>query len=95
MAIEPDTDDFVGWMNLIQKRFDILNVKIDRLAYVKNGINDEQYLDNQDVMLITKLSLRTLQRLRTEGKLPYKKDGKCLYRASDIQAFLNYRKNIK
>lgn len=95
MAIEIEQEDFVNWMNLILKRFDMLDNKVDRLAYVKNGINDEQYLDNQDVMLITKLSLRTLQRLRTEGKIPYKKDGKCLYKASDVQMYLNYRKSTK
>jgi len=55
----------------------------------------ERWLDNQDVMLLLKISKRTLQSYRDGSKIPFSQIGnKIYYRASDIEKFLkkNYRK---
>jgi hypothetical protein len=84
-----DREDFIVWMERMQDRFDMIDKKIDRMANVRNCLDGEQLLDNQDLLMITKLSLRTLQRFRSSGKLPYiNKEGKCLYRASDVHRFI-------
>jgi len=58
----------------------------------------ERWLDNQDVMLLLKVSKRTLQTYRDENKVPYSQIGhKIYYKASDIEKFLkkNYKKNAQ
>lgn len=83
-------ENFEVWMERIQDRFDVIEKQIERLTKVRNCLNGEELLDNQDLMMITKLSERTLQRLRSSGKLPYVSaaNGKCLYRASDVMKFI-------
>lgn len=50
----------------------------------------EDWLDNQDVMQILHISLRTLQTLRENGILPFSRNGnKLYYRRSDISRILN------
>ena len=85
-----DREDFEVWMERIQDRFNMVEKRLDRMANVRNCLDGEELLDNQDLMMITKLSERTLQRLRTNGKLPYisADNGKCLYRASDVRKFI-------
>ena len=47
------------------------------------------WLDNDEVCKILKISKRTLQTLRGNGTLPYfKLGGKVLYRKSDLEALL-------
>ena len=47
------------------------------------------WLDNDEVCKILKISKRTLQTLRDNGTLPYfKLGGKVLYRESDLEALL-------
>lgn len=85
-----DRENFEAWMDRIQNRFDILEKRLERISNVRNCLNGEELLDNQDLMMITKMSERTLQRLRSNGKLPYVSadNGKCLYRASDVRKFI-------
>ena len=85
-----DRENFEAWMDRIQDRFDILEKRLERIANVRNCLDGEELLDNQDLIMITKMSERTLQRLRTSGKLPYVSadNGKCLYRASDVRKFI-------
>ncbi|MDD2635951.1 MAG: helix-turn-helix domain-containing protein [Bacteroidales bacterium] len=55
----------------------------------------EKWLDNQDVILLLKISKRTLQSYRDTNKIPYSQIGhKIYYRASDVEKFLkkNYNK---
>ena len=55
---------------------------------------DDNLLDNQDLSLLFKVSIRTLQRLRSKNKLPYMLiSGKVYYRASDVRAFIKERFN--
>jgi hypothetical protein len=50
----------------------------------------EVWLDNQDVMFMLHISLRSLQTLRSNGTLPYSRiKNKIYYRKSDIEKLLN------
>lgn len=50
----------------------------------------ETWLDNQDVMFMLHMSLRSLQTLRSNGTLPYSRiNNKIYYRRSDIEKLLN------
>jgi excisionase family DNA binding protein len=49
----------------------------------------EQYLTDKELSGLLKISRRCLQDYRTEGKIPfYRIGGKILYRAGDIERFL-------
>ena len=88
-----DRDDFVAWMERIMDNFGKIEKKIDRLSNVRNCLDGEQLLDNQDLMMITKMSPRTLQRYRKKGILPYvNQNGKNYYRTSDVHKFI--RENL-
>jgi len=88
-----DRDDFVAWMERIMDNFERIEKKVDRLSNVRNCLDGEQLLDNQDLMMITKMSSRTLQRYRKKGILPYvNREGKNYYRASDVHKFI--RENL-
>ncbi|MEJ5266855.1 MAG: helix-turn-helix domain-containing protein [Bacteroidales bacterium] len=55
----------------------------------------ERWLDNQDILLLLKISKRTLQSYRDERKIPFSQVGaKIYYKASDVEKFLkkNYNK---
>ena len=49
----------------------------------------DDWLDNQDVAEILHMSFRTLQKLRSDGILPYSRiNGKIYYRRQDIQKLM-------
>ena len=82
--------DFKEWM---QRLFD----KLDELCKDVRGLRnadkvmpeDDNLLDNQDLCLLFKVSIRTLQRLRSKNELPYMLiSGKVYYRASDVREFI-------
>ena len=52
--------------------------------------SDNHYLDGQDVMSMLHISPRTLQRLRSNGTLPFIKCGrKIFYRKADLERMMN------
>jgi excisionase family DNA binding protein len=56
----------------------------------KPSLCGERYLSDREVSERLKVSRRTLQDYRTEGKIPYYQlGGKILYRESDIEKVLN------
>jgi hypothetical protein len=56
----------------------------------KPSLNGEHYLTDKEVSGKLKISRRTLQGYRTEGKIPYYQlGGKILYAESDIEKMLN------
>lgn len=62
----------------------------------KPMLNGERFLTDVEVSEKLKVSRRTLQQYRTEGRIPYLKfGGKTLYRESDIQKILekNYHES--
>jgi excisionase family DNA binding protein len=68
---------------------------LDGIEYVvdnyKPSLNGEHYLTDREVSERLKVSRRTLQDYRTEGKILYYQlgGGKILYRESDIEKMLN------
>ena len=64
--------DFKEWM---QKLFDKLDELCKDVRILCNADKvlpeDDNLLDNQDLSLLFKVSIRTLQRLRSKNKLPY------------------------
>lgn len=88
--MEIDKQEFHYWMKRIMERFDILIscIKSHNESNL-NAIDGDQLLDNQDVMQMLKISIRSLQRYRSSGKLPYYTiSGKIYYKLSDVQSFI-------
>ena len=53
------------------------------------GIIPDTWLDRQDLLQLFHVSVRTLQKWRSNGILPYSKIGnKIYYRRSDVEAML-------
>lgn len=87
--------DFKEWM---QKLFDKLDELCKDVRVLRNAgkvmPEDDNLLDNQDLCLLFKVSIRTLQRLRSKNELPYMLiSGKVYYRASDVRKFIKERFN--
>ena len=72
------------------QRIEQLSGKVESIARTPNSkLGGEQYLTNKEVIRLLKISQRLLQNYRTEGKIPfYRVGGKVLYRASDMERFL-------
>jgi len=62
-----------------------------RIENCKPTLNGERFLSDKEVSERLKLSRRTSQDYRTEGKIPYYQlgGGKILYKESDIEKMLN------
>lgn len=70
---------------LLMKRFDEINIKLDRLARIKDLTNEDDLLDNQYVMPFLGITHRSLQRYKQRKLLPYKLiAGKSYYKKSDV-----------
>lgn len=72
----------------LEERF--IKLKVD----AQTPLSD-RWLDNQDILLLLKISKRTLQAYRDERKIPFSQVGnKIYYKASDVEKFLkkNYIK---
>ncbi|GHU15012.1 DNA-binding protein [Betaproteobacteria bacterium] len=79
---------------MVKSFFFSLERMLDGIEYVvdnyKPSLNGERYLTDREVSERLKVSRRTLQDYRTEGKIPYYQlGGKVLYRESDIEKMLN------
>lgn len=83
------SEEFESWMNRLLGRMDSLEKRIDELLKRQNILNGEILLDNQDLCFQLKISKRSLQRYRSEGKLKYKQlDQKTYYLKSDVEEFI-------
>ena len=90
-----DREDFIAWMERIMDRFDMQDKKIDRVINGRNCLDGEELLDNQDLCLLFKVSIKTLQRYRAIGALPYFTiSGKVYYKASDVREFIKERFSV-
>ena len=90
-----DKEDFTAWMERIMDRFDMQDKKIDRVINGRNCLDGEELLDNQDLCLLFKVSIKTLQRYRAIGVLPYFTiSGKVYYKASDVREFIKERFSV-
>ncbi|MFW2135483.1 helix-turn-helix domain-containing protein [Chryseobacterium sp. TY4] len=88
--------EFIVWMERIMERFDILKEHIVTKQSRFMEIDGEQLLDNQDVLQLLKISSRSLQRYRTDKKLPYYTiSGKLYYKLSDVHQLIRNSLNSK
>ncbi|WP_079665757.1 helix-turn-helix domain-containing protein [Soonwooa buanensis] len=88
--------EFMAWMERIMERFDILKEHIVTKQSRFIEIDGEQLLDNQDVLQLLKISSRSLQRYRTDKKLPYYTiSGKLYYKLSDVHQLIRNSLNSK
>lgn len=81
--------EFIAWMTRIMERFDIQKEQIALRQSKSIEIDGEVLLDNQDVLELLKISSRSLQRYRTNKKLPYYTiSGKLYYKLSDVHQLI-------
>nr|WP_314492701.1 helix-turn-helix domain-containing protein [uncultured Chryseobacterium sp.] len=81
--------EFIAWMEKIMERFDILKEQVSSSQSRFIEIDGEVLLDNQDVLQLLKISSRSLQRYRTNKKLPYYTiSGKLYYKLSDVHQLI-------
>lgn len=81
--------EFLVWMERLLTRFDILSEQLAKVPVKSQSIDGEELLDNQDVMELFKISARSLQRYRSDGKLPYYTiSGKLYYKLTDVHEFI-------
>lgn len=84
-----DRTEFQAWMERVMQRFDLLTERIIQSEQRHNSIDGEELLDNQDVLQMLKISGRSLQRYRSQGRLAYYTiSGKLYYKLSDVQQFI-------
>lgn len=85
-----DNENFDKWMEKLSKKLSEIGQDLRSLVNTNNVLDEnEKLLDNQDLAFLLKVSYRTLQRYRINGKLPYFMIGhKTYYRPSDIRAFV-------
>lgn len=87
-----DREEFEGWMERIMERFDRTEKLLERVLKKNSCLDGEEVLDNQDLCLLLKVGIRTLQRYRAIGALPYFTiSGKVFYRAKDVHEFIRSR----
>ncbi|WP_159476409.1 helix-turn-helix domain-containing protein [Chryseobacterium sp. 18068] len=81
--------EFTAWMEKIMERFDIHKEQVSSRQSRFIEIDGEVLLDNQDVLQLLKISSRSLQRYRTDKKLPYYTiSGKLYYKLSDVHQLI-------
>lgn len=90
-----ENNEFSEWMQKLFTKLEELckDVRVLRTAD-KVLPEDDNLLDNQDLCLLFKVSIKTLQRYRVMGLLPYFTiSGKVYYRATDVREFIKERFN--
>lgn len=84
-----DRMEFLAWMERLMDRLDMLGSNIEDFQKKRNSIDGEELLDNQDLLQLLKISNRSLQRYRSNRKLPYYTiSGKLYYKLSDVHQFI-------
>jgi hypothetical protein len=74
---------------LISSRFDGIEKKIDRMIRIKDALEGDDLLDNQDMCLLLGITKRSLARYRDKKLIRYYQvDRKTYYKASEIKEFL-------
>ena len=79
-----DNENFEKWMEKLSKKLTEIGQDLKSLINTDNVLDEnDKILDNQDLAFLLKVSPRTLQRYRTDGKLPFFMiSHKTYYRAS-------------
>ena len=82
-------DQLEELQRLINSRFDGIENKLDRMIRVKDAMDGDKLLDNQDLCLLLGITKRSLARYRQKKLIPYYQgDRKTYYKASDVKDFL-------
>ena len=91
-----DNDEFGGWMQKLYAKLEELCKDVRVLRNADRVLpEDDNLLDNQDLCLLFKVSIKTLQRYRAIGALPYFTiSGKVYYKASDVREFIKERFSV-
>ena len=67
-----DNENFNKWMEKLSKKLTEIGQDLKSLINTDQVLEEnERLLDNQDLAFLLKVSFRTLQRYRLQGKLPY------------------------
>ena len=92
-----DNENFDKWMERLSKKLSEIGQDLKSLINTDKILDpSDKILDNQDLAFLLKVSFRTLQRYRTDGRLPYFMiSHKTYYRASDIRAFVQEHADCK
>jgi hypothetical protein len=85
-----DDEHFDKWMERLSDKLGDISKLLKLLVDTDKVFDkDDTLMDNQDVALLLKVSPRTIQRYRAEGKLRHFFIGqKVYYRASDVREFI-------
>lgn len=91
-----DNDDFNVWMQKLYTKLEEIGKDVRILRNADKVLpEDDNLLDNQDLCLLFKVSIKTLQRYRAIGALPYFTiSGKVYYKASDVREFIKERFSV-
>ena len=83
ISIEKKTfEELVSRLGQFVKRMDSINRQ-------RSGRRMSDWMDNQDVCQVLKISPRTLQTLRDSGRLPYSKiNNRIYYRPEDVERLI-------
>lgn len=91
--------DLIPMLLALSQQIKEIKIMIQLLRQSRAVVLNDSWLDNQEVLQLLHISLRTLQTLRTNGTLPYSKiRGKFYYKVSDIEQLLQenyYNHNFK
>ena len=83
--MEINKENFEAIVERLFNKLEEADKKMDRLLNHDACLKGDELLDNQDLIGMLKVSHRTSQRYRTNGKLPYcNLNGKSFYRLTDI-----------
>ena len=86
---------------LTKDQFDLLSSKMDEINSKISNLtleNKNKFIDNQEFVMLMKISKRTAQSWRDEGKISYSQVGsKIYYKMADVQKLLeeHYNKAFK
>lgn len=85
--INANSDEIKGILSAIEEATTNLELGIETLS---SSVNQDRYLNNNQVCEMLHISQRTLQDYRDKGRISfYKLEGKILYTYSDIENLLN------
>lgn len=92
-----NNEDFEKWMEKLSKKLNEIGQDLKSLINTSDVFDeDEKILDNQDMAFLLKVSYRTLQRYRSDGKLRYFMIGhKTYYRVNDVREFVREHADIQ
>ncbi|MBK5214893.1 MAG: helix-turn-helix domain-containing protein [Flavobacteriaceae bacterium] len=91
--------DLIPMLLALSQQIKEIKMMVQLLRQSRAVVINDSWLDNQEVLQLLHISLRTLQTLRSNGTLPYSKiRGKFYYKVSDIEQLLQenyYNHNFK